>query len=108
MARICGYRPRQAIGALGSYPVPAQVDYDYWSGPAPVNPMTRPQFHYDWHWQRLYGNGDLGEKNTVSAGELKRTVQKVHSFDDNEETLARMCHARRTICIAIGGLRAKL
>ncbi|MDO5566500.1 MAG: Gfo/Idh/MocA family oxidoreductase, partial [Planctomycetia bacterium] len=62
LARICGYRPRQAIGPLGSYPVPAQVDYDYWSGPAPVKPMTRPQFHYDWHWQRLYGNGDLGNQ----------------------------------------------
>ncbi|MDO5567630.1 MAG: gfo/Idh/MocA family oxidoreductase, partial [Planctomycetia bacterium] len=39
-----------------------------------------------------YGNISyyLGEKNTVSAGELKRAVQKVHSFDDNEETLARM------------------
>ena len=24
--------------------------------------MTRKSFHYDWHWQRLYGNGDLGNQ----------------------------------------------
>ena len=24
--------------------------------------MTRQQFHYDWHWQRHYGNGDLGNQ----------------------------------------------
>src|SRR5690606_24958457 len=22
----------------------------------------RERFHYDWHWQRLYGNGDLGNQ----------------------------------------------
>lgn len=25
-------------------------------------PVTRPNFHYDWHWQREYGNGDLGNQ----------------------------------------------
>lgn len=62
LARICGYRPRQAIGALGNYPIPQGVDYDLWTGPAPLKPMTRPLFHYDWHWQRIYGNGDLGNQ----------------------------------------------
>jgi predicted dehydrogenase len=62
LARICGYRPRKAIGALGNYPIPQSVDYDFWSGPAPVKPLTRREFHYDWHWQRLYGNGDLGNQ----------------------------------------------
>jgi hypothetical protein len=35
-----------------------------WSGPALYTEpkLTRPQFHYDWHWQRLYGNGDLGNQ----------------------------------------------
>ena len=33
-------------------------------GPAPFTTpkVTRPQFHYDWHWQRLYGNGDSGNQ----------------------------------------------
>ena len=38
------------------------MDYDLWSGPAPMAPLTRPKFHYDWHWQWLCGNGDLGNQ----------------------------------------------
>ena len=56
------YKRRGAIGARGEYPVPATVDYDIWSGPAPIKPLTRKRFDYDWHWQRLYGNGDLGNQ----------------------------------------------
>lgn len=58
---IC-YRRRKSIGALGEYEVPDTVSYDIWSGPAPLVPVTRPKFHYDWHWQRMYGNGDLGNQ----------------------------------------------
>jgi predicted dehydrogenase len=61
-ARGLCYKRRQAIGALGEYKVPETVDYDLWSGPAPIAPLTRPNFHYDWHWQRLYGNGDMGNQ----------------------------------------------
>jgi len=40
------------------------VDFNLWSGPAPYTTprVTRPRFHYDWHWQRLYGNGDSGNQ----------------------------------------------
>ena len=62
LARVCGYRPRQSIGALGRYPLPEGVDYDFWTGPAPMKLLTRKEFHYDWHWQRIYGNGDLGNQ----------------------------------------------
>jgi predicted dehydrogenase len=61
-ARGLCYRRRKSIGPLGKYEVPKGVDYDVWSGPAPVAPLTRPRFHYDWHWQRMYGNGDLGNQ----------------------------------------------
>lgn len=49
---------------LGDYPIPPEVDFNLWSGPAPYTTpkLTRPQFHYDWHWQRLYGNGDSGNQ----------------------------------------------
>ena len=56
------YKRRPAIGALGNFPIPVGVDYDIWSGPAPIRPITRQRFDYDWHWQRLYGNGDLGNQ----------------------------------------------
>lgn len=63
-ARGLCYKRRKSIGPLGDYPVPAEVDFNLWSGPAPYTTpkVTRPQFHYDWHWQRHYGNGDLGNQ----------------------------------------------
>lgn len=62
LARGLCYKPRPSIGERGVYEVPASVDYDIWSGPAPLNPLSRPKFHYDWHWQWDYGNGDLGNQ----------------------------------------------
>ncbi len=62
LARGLCHRDRQPIGPPGEYPVPKGVDYNLWLGPAPEGPVTRPRFHYDWHWQRLYGNGDLGNQ----------------------------------------------
>ncbi len=61
-ARGMCYKRRAAIGPLGDYPIPASVNYDLWSGPAQIRPVTRQRFHYDWHWQRYYGNGDLGNQ----------------------------------------------
>jgi hypothetical protein len=62
LARGLCYKLRKSIGPRGTYEVPATVDYDLWSGPAPMAPLTRPKFHYDWHWQWLCGNGDLGNQ----------------------------------------------
>ena len=56
------YKRRDSIGPKGNYEVPSNVDYDLWSGPAPILPVTRKKFHYDWHWQWAYGNGDLGNQ----------------------------------------------
>ncbi len=63
-ARGLCYKRRKSIGALGDYPIPDGVDFNLWSGPAVYTDpkVTRPQFHYDWHWQRLYGNGDSGNQ----------------------------------------------
>ncbi len=62
VARGLCYKRRPSIGPKGAYPVPAEVNYDLWSGPAPLVELTRPKFHYDWHMQTLYGNGDLGNQ----------------------------------------------
>jgi Oxidoreductase family, NAD-binding Rossmann fold len=63
-ARGLCYKRRKSIGAIGDYPIPANVDFDLWSGPAEYSTpkVTREKFHYDWHWQRLYGNGDFGNQ----------------------------------------------
>ncbi|MBR2005421.1 MAG: Gfo/Idh/MocA family oxidoreductase [Thermoguttaceae bacterium] len=74
------YKRRKSIGALGEYKVPETVDYNLWSGPAPiVDPPTRPNFHYDWHWQRLYGNGDLGNQGPHQT-DIARTLLGVEDF----------------------------
>ncbi|HEV2969458.1 MAG TPA: Gfo/Idh/MocA family oxidoreductase [Pirellulales bacterium] len=62
LARALCYKRRGTIGPKGNYPIPPEVDYDLWSGPAPIKPLTRPKFHYDWHWQWDYGNGDIGNQ----------------------------------------------
>ncbi|GIW94741.1 MAG: NADH-dependent dehydrogenase [Pirellulaceae bacterium] len=62
VARGLCYKRRPSIGPRGNYQPPASVNYDLWLGPAPLAPVTRPQFHYDWHWQWDYGNGDLGNQ----------------------------------------------
>lgn len=62
VARGLCYKRRPSIGKRGEYDVPAGVDYNLWLGPAPLAPLTRPRFHYDWHWQWPYGNGDLGNQ----------------------------------------------
>lgn len=63
-ARGLCYKRRKSIGPLGDYPIPAEVDFNLWSGPATYTDpkVTRERFHYDWHWQRHYGNGDLGNQ----------------------------------------------
>lgn len=60
LIRCVMYRPRSPIGPPGDYPVPPGVDYNLWSGPAPLAKVTRKSFHYDWHWFWNYGNGEIG------------------------------------------------
>jgi predicted dehydrogenase len=67
-ARGFCYKRRDSIGkTTGPQPIPATVNYDLWTGPAPLvpphrnNPKNGP-IHYDWHWVYLYGNGDVGNQ----------------------------------------------
>jgi predicted dehydrogenase len=63
LARGFCYKPRPSIGKVAK-PVdpPKTVDYDLWCGPRETAPVQRAKFHYDWHWQLAYGNGDLGNQ----------------------------------------------
>ncbi len=56
------YNPRLPIGKFGQGEIPSGLDYDLWSGPVAVKPLTRKNLHYDWHWIYDYGNGDLGNQ----------------------------------------------
>jgi predicted dehydrogenase len=57
------YKPRKSIGLVdGPQQAPETVDYELWSGPRGKLPIMRQRFHYDWHWQWPYGNGDIGNQ----------------------------------------------
>ena len=62
------YKRRDSIGkTTGTQPIPATINYDVWSGPAPVLPSRRNSkkngpVHYEWHWFWEYGNGDVGNQ----------------------------------------------
>ena len=51
---------RENIGHQEDSPVPPGVDYDTWTGPAPLLPFNENRFHYKWHWNWNYGTGDMG------------------------------------------------
>lgn len=62
MARGICYKWRDTIGHAPVSQVPAGVDYDLWTGPAPLHAFTKNRFHYNWHWFWEYGNGDIGNQ----------------------------------------------
>ncbi len=63
VARGLCYKPRNSIGKVTApTPIPANIDYDLWCGPAPMVPLMRSRLHYDWHWVWDTGNGDLGNQ----------------------------------------------
>ena len=68
---IAGNRP--SIGHKQDSSVPAGVDYDLWSGPAPLGPFNPNRFHYNWHWNWEYGTGELGN-NGIHAVDAARWI----------------------------------
>jgi predicted dehydrogenase len=88
---------RKSIGKKPDAPVPANVDYDLWTGPAPLRPFNPNRFHYEWHWHWDYGTGELGN-NGIHGLDLARWLlgldapRRVSSgggrllFDDDGQT----------------------
>jgi predicted dehydrogenase len=92
-------RLRQSIGKVTEpQPVPSSIDYDLWTGPAPLQPLMRKNLHYDWHWVWPTGTGELGNNGIYPLDDLrlrlgqKTLPKRVMSlggrflFDDNGET----------------------
>jgi predicted dehydrogenase len=62
-ARGFCYKRRASIGkTTGPQTVSSTVDYSLWCGPAPNAPLRRRRLHYDWHWDFVTGNGDVGNQ----------------------------------------------
>jgi predicted dehydrogenase len=49
---------RKSIGTGKEVPVPPQLDWDLWQGPAPRRPYKDNVHPYNWHWFRIYGTGE--------------------------------------------------
>src|SRR3989441_287721 len=97
LARGLCFKWRDTIGRASSEPVPTGVDYDLWTGPAPLKPFTRNRFHYNWHWIWDTGNGDLGNQGIhqmdaarwglgVAFPNRVSAVGGHFMFDDDQET----------------------
>ncbi|HYO82670.1 MAG TPA: Gfo/Idh/MocA family oxidoreductase [Bryobacteraceae bacterium] len=60
MAKAWDVQLRDYIGHKEDSPVPPEVDFDTWTGPAVFRPFNENRFHYKWHWQWNTGTGDIG------------------------------------------------
>jgi predicted dehydrogenase len=55
---------RKSIGTGKEVPVPAQLDWDLWQGPAPRAAYRDNVHPYNWHWFRTYGTGEALNNGT--------------------------------------------
>ena len=55
---------RKSIGTGKEVPVPPQLDWDLWQGPAPRQPYRDNVHPYNWHWFRTYGTGETLNNGT--------------------------------------------
>jgi len=55
---------RKSIGTGKEVPVPEQLDWDLWQGPAPRRPYKDNVQPYNWHWFRNYGTGETLNNGT--------------------------------------------
>lgn len=55
---------RKSIGIGKEAPVPPQLDWDLWQGPAPRRPYKDNVQPYNWHWFKIYGTGEALNNGT--------------------------------------------
>ena len=58
---ICCYYHMRRRGTYPEIPVPANLDYEMWTGPAPMIPYTEIQHPRGWRAFMEYGNGIVGD-----------------------------------------------
>jgi hypothetical protein len=81
------FKNRGSIGHVsGPQPIPQGLDYDLWTGPAPLEPLMRENLHYDWHWDWDTGNADMGNLGA-------------HQIDDCAHVLNLESTPKRFLCM---------
>ena len=51
---------RKSIGTGKPAPVPEWLNWELWQGPAPHQKYMDNVVHYNWHWFRKWGTGEMG------------------------------------------------
>jgi len=64
LARAWYANRRRSIGRGKTAPVPPGLDYELWQGPAPRTPYRDNVIHYNWHWFRRWGTGEICNNGT--------------------------------------------
>ncbi|MCI0680535.1 MAG: Gfo/Idh/MocA family oxidoreductase [Gemmataceae bacterium] len=103
VARALCYKPRNnSMGRVPSVrrvPVPADLNFNIWCGPAPLREYHENLVPYRWHWYWDFGNGDLGNQGVhqmdiarwgIPNGTLPRSVislgGRYDTVEDHGET----------------------
>jgi predicted dehydrogenase len=55
---------RKSIGIGKGIPVPPQLDWELWQGPAPRRDYRDNVHPYNWHWFKIYGTGETLNNGT--------------------------------------------
>src|SRR6201987_2346870 len=66
---------RTSIGNGKEVPVPEQLDWDLWQGPAPRRPYKDNVQPYNWHWFRDYGTGETLNNGTHEVDVCRWALQ---------------------------------
>ncbi|HTH63953.1 MAG TPA: Gfo/Idh/MocA family oxidoreductase [Gemmatimonadales bacterium] len=64
LARAWYANTRGTIGRGKEAPVPTNLDYELWQGPAPRTPYRDNVIHYNWHWFHRWGTGEICNNGT--------------------------------------------